>query len=70
MEEFFGVPIVIPSIEEQENTIQIFDKQQSQVDQLVDSARKLRSLKAGLMHDLLTGKIRVTKLLASQTSQE
>ena len=31
---------------------------------------KLSSLKAGLMQDLLTGKVRVTQLLASQTSQE
>lgn len=31
---------------------------------------KLQKLKNGLMNDLLTGKVRVTKLLGSQTSQE
>lgn len=62
IKELFAVPIGIPSINEQNNIVKIFDEQQTQVDQLVDSACKLRSLKDGLMQDLLTGRVRVESL--------
>jgi hypothetical protein len=35
----------------------------------IEGLRKLHHLKAGLMRDLLTGKRRVTPLLAAETSQ-
>lgn len=35
---------------------------------LTEQLDKLKREKAGLMHDLLTGKVRVTDLLAAQTS--
>ena len=50
-------------LDEQIRIGSLIDSEQRNVDQLILSADKLRSLKAALMQDLLTGKRCVTALL-------
>jgi type I restriction enzyme S subunit len=63
MDELGAVPLRIPSHDEQKVILRILDEQQDAIDRPQAQAKKLRSLKTGLMQDLLTGKVRVTPLL-------
>jgi len=58
------VEVALPSIPEQEMIVERLRTAQQQTDATADLLRKLRSEKQGLMDDLLTGRVRVTPLLA------
>jgi type I restriction enzyme S subunit len=60
--------LAIPSISEQKRILEAIEAQDSMAANEKAILRKMQSIKTGLMHDLLTGKVRVTELLASQTS--
>ncbi len=53
-------PLLIPSKDEQAKIVQCLSKQNTVIDQYCMALDKLRNTKTGLMHDLLTGKVRVT----------
>jgi len=53
----------IPCINEQERIAEVISRHSQQVEKVTELVIKLRRLKAGLMHDLLTGERRVTPLL-------
>jgi type I restriction enzyme S subunit len=57
-------PLVIPTPKPEEQALigKFYESVDSNQERLEESARKLESLKAGLMHDLLTGKVRVTDI--------
>lgn len=57
--------IALPSLEEQDWIVGRQLEVQTRIDLEMASAAKLRSQKAGLMDDLLTGRVRVTPLLES-----
>lgn len=57
--------IALPSLEEQDGIVGRQLEVQMRIDLEMASAAKLRSQKAGLMDDLLTGRVRVTPLLES-----
>jgi type I restriction enzyme S subunit len=63
MKDLFDIKIAIPEKEEQVRIIRRFDTLQSEIEGCMMLTRKLSSLKAALMQDLLTGKKRVTPLL-------
>jgi len=48
-----------PGLKEQKNVVEVFSSQQSNLTKDLDRLAKLHKLKAGLMHDLLTGTVRV-----------
>jgi type I restriction enzyme S subunit len=52
------------SLDEQNRIGALLDSEQRVSDELLLSAKKLRVVKTGLMQDLLTGKRRITALLA------
>jgi type I restriction enzyme S subunit len=52
-----------PPLAEQERLVSILEKSSDQIRSSRESLEKLRSLKASLMQDLITGKVRVTPLL-------
>lgn len=56
---FRNIPALIPSSEEQEKIGLRLSSVDSRLESLGDELRKIKHLKAGLMHDLLTGKVRV-----------
>lgn len=56
-----------PSLEEQSRIAHILDRQTGFIRQQHQDLEKLRRQKAALMQDLLTGKVRVTPLLGSET---
>ena len=51
--------VVLVGKDEQERIIKAFAESEKYTLQSVDCLGKLQSLKSGLMHDLLTGKVRV-----------
>jgi type I restriction enzyme S subunit len=53
----------LPSLKEQVKIISILDNINDLFEKQKKSLNKLRSLKTGLMQDLLTGKVRVTELI-------
>jgi type I restriction enzyme S subunit len=57
--------LVIPSQDEQQKIIELASVQNQRIKAENDEIRKLTSLKAALMDDLLTGCVRVTPLLAN-----
>jgi len=59
------LPIGRPSLDEQNGIVRILDSQNDEVSRSEQELDKLMKLKAGLMDDLLTGRIRVTPLLES-----
>jgi len=63
MDDLFAVSVAVPKREEQEQITSAFDGREHQIDLLRSHSSKLRSLKTGLMQDLLTGNRRVTALL-------
>ena len=68
MKDLFDIKMSIPDKNEQTRIINRFDTLQSKVEGCVMLARKLNSLKAALMQDLLTGKKRVAALLQESTT--
>lgn len=63
MDDLFAVSVAVPKPEEQELITNAFDGWEHQIDLMRAHLSKLRSLKTGLMHDLLSGDRRVTSLL-------
>ena len=63
MDEIFSIPIGFPLKDEQKRILNIMDQQQALIEQMLLCAQKLRSLKTGLMQDLLTCKVPITPLL-------
>jgi type I restriction enzyme S subunit len=61
--------ILVPSKLEQDRIAEILDSTDEQIARDKLQLKKLVRQKAGLMHDLLTGKRRVTALLAQAASQ-
>ena len=57
------IPIHVPPLPEQQKIAQILSSQDEKVEDIKNKLNKLKSLKASLMQDLLSGKVRVTKLM-------
>jgi type I restriction enzyme S subunit len=57
------VPIPVPDVSEQDAIVARGQTITKVHDELQDALNKLRRLKSGLMHDLLTGTVPVTPLL-------
>lgn len=57
--DFYKLPVVIPSIEEQEKIASILAEVDEKIEEYENKKEKLEELKKGLMQQLLTGKIRV-----------
>ncbi len=55
--------ILQPEISEQQKIAQILSSQDEKIEDIKNKLNKLKSLKASLMQDLLSGKVRVTKLM-------
>lgn len=55
-----------PSLDEQTEIVRILDSHKDEISRLEQELDKLIKLKAGLMDDLLTGRVRVTSLLESR----
>jgi type I restriction enzyme S subunit len=70
MKEMFDVMMPVPKKEEQTRIVTRLDTTEAQIDSNKKMAAKLRALKTALMHDLLTGKKRVTLLLESKLKRE
>lgn len=68
------IEIALPSIPEQTQVVERLAATQQQIASTLQLLQKLRDQKAGLMDDLLTGRVRVTPLLegdsTSQTGQQ
>ena len=62
-------PIPLPSYEEQAKLDELLKTQNDCHAECIQEAAKLRSIKAALMQDLLTGKRRVTPLLELEPTQ-
>jgi type I restriction enzyme S subunit len=59
------LPVVVPAREEQNAIVAILAEHERRASSETTSLAKLRLLKQGLMDDLLTGRVRVTPLLAA-----
>lgn len=57
------IPIHVPPLPEQQKIAQILSSQDEKIEDIKNKLNKLKSLKASLMQDLLSGKVRVTKLM-------
>ncbi|MGE1048014.1 restriction endonuclease subunit S, partial [Bacillus sp. GMs2/1] len=57
------IKILIPPTEEQKKIVNVLDKINQKIDQQKALLYKVQNLKAGLMQDLLTGKVSVTDLI-------
>lgn len=57
--DFYKLPVIIPSLQEQKKIASILSSVDSKIDDLEDKKIKLDELKKGLMQQLLTGNIRV-----------
>jgi type I restriction enzyme S subunit len=57
--DFYRIPVVLPSIKEQEQIASILLSVDEKIDQYESKKEKLQELKKGLMQKLLIGKIRV-----------
>ncbi len=64
MGELLGESIALPKPDEQRRIVAAFDQQDAQVAREAAHLAKLRRVKAGLMQDLLTGRVPVDALLA------
>lgn len=69
LETLRPLAIPTPKPDEQEQIGKLYETIDCDQERLEQTVRKLGALKAGLMRDLLTGKRRVTPLLAAETSQ-
>jgi type I restriction enzyme S subunit len=59
------VPLLVPGLDEQKRIVTFLDTFESRLTSEAVGLSKLRLLKAGVMEDLLTGRVRVTSLLES-----
>ncbi len=57
------IPIHVPPLPEQQKIAQILSSQDEKIEDIKNKLNKLKSLKASLMQDLLSGKVRVTNLM-------
>lgn len=57
--DFYKLPVVIPSLEEQEKIASILSEVDKKIGEYKNKKQKLEELKKGLMQQLLTGKLRV-----------
>lgn len=62
------LPVVVPDRAEQQSTIQVLSEAARRLAAEQEESGKLKSLKAGLMEDLLTGRVRATSLLGAVAS--
>lgn len=67
--ELSQYPLICPQKAEQEEIVRRMRTAQNELDGEVESLNKLRLQKSGLMDDLLTGRVRVTPLLAEAEQQ-
>jgi type I restriction enzyme S subunit len=58
-------PIPLPAVDEQQRIVKIISSHDSLISHEQSSLAKLRSIKAGLMSDILTGRVRVSRDAAS-----
>lgn len=65
LEHFREFLLALPPVKEQERILAAVDASASRIDREADGLRKLRTLKSGLMEDLLTGRVRTTVLEAA-----
>jgi len=70
MKELFDVVMPVPEKDEQIRIVARLDATENQIDSSRNIAAKLRSLKTGLMQDLLTGRKSVTSLLELEPNNE
>ncbi len=70
MNELFEVPVGLPKKDEQRRIVDRLDAAQAEIAVNSRTAAKLRSLKTGLMQDLLSGRKRVTALLEPEPKRE
>lgn len=63
----YDIPIPTPPLEEQSRVVDVLSTGGQAMKRIEMDLVKLRSLKTGLMQDLLTGKVRVTPLLEQST---
>ena len=59
-----NLSIYVPSLEEQKQIIAILNSNDARISSEEANLNKLKQVKKGLMHDLLTGRVRVTQLAA------
>jgi type I restriction enzyme S subunit len=59
--------VTMPPIDEQERILICLNAARSRIDAEIEELSTLHELKSGLMDDLLTGRVRVTPLLASES---
>ncbi|MCB5266674.1 MAG: restriction endonuclease subunit S [Candidatus Cloacimonetes bacterium] len=57
------IEVIFPPLPEQQKIAQILSSQDEKIEDIINKLNKLKSLKASLMQDLLSGKVRVTKLM-------
>ncbi|HXN51405.1 MAG TPA: restriction endonuclease subunit S [Candidatus Acidoferrum sp.] len=65
-----AIPILVPKTREQQRIVHMMSQVEAALEREQNSLRKLRSLKTGLMQDLLTGRRRVTALLEQEPKRE
>jgi type I restriction enzyme S subunit len=58
-EQLATLPISVPKIEEQKCLVVAFDRLDENIGLETSMLGKMQNIKAGLMHDLLTGTVRV-----------
>ena len=66
--QFEQFQIILPAKTEQQKIAQILSSQDEKIEEIKNKLNKLKSLKASLMQDLLSGKVRVTKLMMEENS--
>jgi type I restriction enzyme S subunit len=64
-----AIPISVPRKEERESIVAVLEENESGIQSAVHSLEKLKRVRIGLMHDLLTGERSVTPLLAQAFPQ-
>jgi type I restriction enzyme S subunit len=69
-EKLAAVPIIVPRPDDQARMANVLDATDRRHNNLFAELKKLESLKAGLMQDLLSGKKRVTALLEPERKRE
>jgi type I restriction enzyme S subunit len=65
-EKFKQIPVLVPLEDEQERIVLVLNKQIEIIKIEKENLKKLLGIKAGLSQDLLTGKVRVTKLIKDE----
>jgi len=63
-----GLRVTMPPLEEQQRVLAAVSAADSRIESEVKLRNGLATMKSGLMDDLLTGRVRVTPLLAQQAT--